>query len=142
VRVSSALPGGVGDYALNVEPVAPMPALLRRPARVERGQRLVFEGNLAAGAVENGRRYQDYELRMAPGESALIHVQGQQELDTLLQVYAAADRGNKPIAENDDGGGGVDPLLFFAPAAPGDYVVRVIGVDAQAQGPYRLRISR
>jgi hypothetical protein len=142
VRVSSALPGGVGDYALNVEPVAPMPALLRRPARVERSQRLVFEGNLAAGAFEDGRRYQDYELRLAAGESALIHVQGQQELDTLLQVFSAADRGNKPLVENDDGGGGVDPLLFFAPAAAGDYVVRVIGPDERAGAAYRLRISR
>jgi hypothetical protein len=142
VRVSSAAPGGVGDYALSVEPTAPMPALLRRPARVEQRQSQVFEGSLAAGSIENGRRYQDYELRLATGQSAMIHVQGQQELDTLLQVFTAAERGNNPLLENDDGGGGNDPFLFFAPTAPGDYVVRVIGFDAESTGPYRLRISR
>lgn len=142
VRVSSAGAGGAGDYALTVEPAAPMPALLRRPARVEQRQWQVFEGNLASGTLEDGRRYQDYELRLAPGQSALIHVQGQQELDTLLQVFTAAERGNKPLLENDDGGGGNDPFLFFTPTAPGDYVVRVIGFDAESQGPYRLRISR
>jgi hypothetical protein len=142
VRVSSAVPGGVGDYALSVQPTAPMPALLRRPARVEQRQWQVFEGNLAAGTIEDGRRYQDFELRLAPGQSALIHVQGQQELDTLLQVFTAADRGNKPLLENDDGGGGNDPFLFFAPTTPGDYVVRVIGFDAESTGTYRLRISR
>jgi hypothetical protein len=142
VRVSSAGAGGGGDYALSIQPLAPMPALLRRPTRVEQRQSQLFEGNLATGAMENGRHYQDYELRLARGESAMIHVQGQQELDTLLQIFPAAERGNKPLLENDDGGGGYDPFLFFAPAAPGDYVVRVIGVNAEARGPYRLRISR
>ena len=45
-------------------------------------------------------------------------------------------------AGTDDGGGGANPFVYFAPAEPGTYVVRVIGADAQAQGTYRLRISR
>jgi hypothetical protein len=142
VRVSSAMPGGAGDYALNVEPTAPLPPLLARPTRTERGQWQVFDGNLAGGTVENGRRYQDYELRLAAGQTAMIHVQGQQELDTLLQVFPLADRGNQPAVENDDGGGGNDPFVFFAPAQAGTYVVRVIGFDEKATGTYRLRISR
>jgi len=142
VRVSSAMPGGAGEYALNVEPTAPLPPLLVRPTRTERGQWQVFDGNLAGGTLENGRRYQDYELRLAAGQSAMIHVQGQQELDTLLQVFPLTERGNKPAVENDDGGGGNDPFVFFAPAQAGTYVVRVIGFDEQSTGTYRLRISR
>ena len=142
VRVSSAGAGGAGDYLLNVEPTAPLPPLLVRPARVQPSQWQVFEGNLAAGTLEGGRRYQDYELRLAAGQSAMIHVQGQQELDTLLQVFPLAERGNKPAVENDDGGGGNDPFVFFAPAQAGTYVVRVIGFDAESTGTYRLRIGR
>lgn len=142
VRVSSALPGGAGEYALDVQPAAPLPPLLVRPARVERGESQIFDGNLAIGSVENGRRYQDYELRLAAGQSAMIHVQGQPGLDTSLQIFPLADRGNRPLAEDDDGGGGANPFVYFAPAQAGTYVVRVIGGDPQAQGTYRLRISR
>lgn len=142
VRVSSAMPGGAGDYTLSVLPTAPLPPLLTRPTRVEGAQWQVFDGNLANGSLENGRRYQDYELRLAAGQSAMIHVQGQPELDTLLQVFPVGERGNKPAVENDDGGGGKDPFVFFAPAQAGTYVVRVIGFDEQSQGTYRLRIGR
>lgn len=142
VRVSSALPGGVGEYTLNVQPAAPLPPLLVRPVRTERGESQIYEGDLAGGSIENGRRYQDYELRLAAGQIAMIHVQGQSNLDTLLQVFPLADRGNRPLAEDDDGGGGANPFVYFAPAQPGIYVVRVVGADELAQGTYRLRISR
>jgi hypothetical protein len=142
VRISSALPGGTGQYALSVQPTAPLPPLLVRPARTEAGQWQVFDGNLAAGSIENGRRYQDYELRLAAGQAATIHVVGQSGLDTILQLFPVADRGNRPLAENDDGGGGTNPFIYFSPAQAGTYVVRVIGADEQAQGGYSLRISR
>jgi hypothetical protein len=141
VRISSAAPGGVGEYVLSVQPMAPMPAPVTRPARVERSRWQVFEGDLAAGSDEFGRRFQDYELRLAAGQSAMIHVQGQPELDTLLQIFPAAERGNKPVAENDDGGGGGDPFLYFTPQQPGTFVVRVIGFDEKSVGTYRLRIG-
>jgi hypothetical protein len=72
----------------------------------------------------------------------MIHVLGLSGLDTALQIFSLADRGNRPLAQDDDGGGGANPFVYFAPAQPGTYVVRVIGADAQAQGTYRLRISR
>jgi hypothetical protein len=142
LRVSSALPGGVGEYSLDVQPAAPLPPLVVRPARIERGESQIFDGNLAAGSFENGRRYQDYELRLTAGQAAMIHVLGLSGLDTALQIFSLADRGNRPLAQDDDGGGGANPFVYFAPAQPGTYVVRVIGADAQAQGTYRLRISR
>lgn len=142
VQVGSAGINGAGAYDLSVTPAGPLPALITRPSRMEPGQRQVFEGNLAAGGSENGRRFNDYQLRLAPGETAMLHVQSAGGPDTMLQVFRAAERGGRPIAEDDDGGGGTDPFLFFAPTAPGDYVVRVIGADEAAQGSYRLRIIR
>ncbi len=142
VRVSSALRAGAGDYALNVQPLPPLPALLARPTRVQAGQWQVFEGNLAAGALENARRYQDYELRLGAGETAMIHVQGQPELDTMLQIFPLMERGNKPLAENDDAGAGLDPVLVFTPPQAGIYVVRVSGPGDRPQSAYRLRIAR
>jgi hypothetical protein len=142
VRVSSASRGGAGQYALNVQPLAPLPPLLAQPTRVQAGQWQLFENNLAAGNVENGRRYQDYELRLAAGETAMIHARGQQELDTMLQIFPLSARGNKPVAENDDAGAGLDSALVFTATQAGTYVVRVSGPADQVQAAYRLRIGR
>jgi len=141
IRVNSALPGGAGEYALRVEPMPPLPALMVRPTRTEQAQWQVFEANLASGGSEFGRRYHDYAVSLAAGQSAMIHVQGRQGLDTMVQVFPLAERGNRPLAENDDGGGGADPFLVFAPAQAGTYVVRVIGLDESSVGTYRMRIS-
>lgn len=143
VRVSSFTPGGAGDYQLSVTPAAPLPALITRPTTTERGQWRVYEGELAASdAAEQGRRYDDYELRLAAGQTAMIHVQAGENMDTMLQVFSAADRGGRPVLENDDGGGGTNPFVFFAPEEAGTYVVRVVGFDEQTAGRYRLRISQ
>jgi hypothetical protein len=45
------------------------------------------------------------------------------------------------LREDDDGGGGLNPFVFFAPEEAGTYVVRVTGFDAGALGRYQLRIS-
>ncbi|HEY0114418.1 MAG TPA: PPC domain-containing protein, partial [Allosphingosinicella sp.] len=91
--------------------------------------------------AEMGRRYDDYELRLAAGETAMIHVQAD-NIDTVLQVFSQDGRGGQPLASDDDGGGGTNPFVFFAPEEAGTYVVRVVGFDEQTSGPYRLRISR
>lgn len=141
VQVSSFAPGGHGDYALSVQQQAPLPALVTRPTRTERGQWQIYQGELAAGdPTDRDRRFDDYELRLEAGQNAMIHVQA--DADTMLQVFTLADRGLAPVAEDDDGGGGTNPFVFFAPEEAGTYVVRVIGFDETASGAYRLRISR
>ncbi len=142
VRVSSFAPGGTGDYNLRVEPAAPLPALITRPTRTERGQWRIYQGSLAASdPADNERRYDDYELRLAAGETAMIHVTGEGDLDPMLMVYSADDRGGDALAADDDSGGGVNPFVFFAPGEAGTYVVRVTSFGANETGSYRLRIS-
>ena len=103
----------------------------------------MFQGDLSdRDATENGKRYDDYELRLAAGESAMIHVQAAEGMDTMLQVFRADQRGATALAENDDGGGGTNPFLFFAPEEAGTYVLRVIGYAEDTRGAYRLRIGR
>ena len=143
VRVSSFSPGGAGAYNLRVEPAAPLPALVTRPTRTERGQWRVFQGSLSANdPIDNERRYDDYELRLGAGETAMIHVTGEGDLDSQIMVYSADGRGGDPIATDDDGGGGVNPFVFFAPEGPGTSVVRVTSFGANETGNYRLRISQ
>lgn len=144
VRVSSFSPGGVGNYNLQVAPASPQPALLSRPTRTERGQWRVYQGELAASdAQEDARHYDDYELRLAAGQSAMIHLQATAEdLDPMLRVYSLNDRGGTALAENDDGGGGLNSFVFFAPEEAGTYVVRVTSFGEGGTGGYRLRISQ
>ena len=143
VQVSSYAPGGHGNVALNVAVQPPLPALITRPARTERGQWQIFEGRLNESTpTDLGRPFHDYELRLAAGETAMIHVVGDEDLDAMLQVFSLADRGNQPLAEDDDSGGGLNPFIMFAPEEPGTYVVRVIGFDPENRGAYRLRIFR
>lgn len=143
VRVSSFSPGGTGAYDLRVEPAAPLPALVTRPTRTERGQWRIYQGSLSANdPADNERRYDDYELRLAAGETAMIHVTGEGDLDSQVMVYAADGRGGDPIMTDDDGGGGVNPFVFFAPEQAGTYVVRVTSYGANETGNYRLRISQ
>ena len=143
VRVSSFSPGGTGAYNLRVEPAGPLPALITRPTRTERGQWRVYQGSLAAtDPIENERRYDDYELRLAAGQTAMIHVTGEGDLDSQLMVYSSDGRGGDALMTNDDGGGGVNPFIFFAPEEAGTYVVRVTSFGANETGNYRLRISQ
>lgn len=143
VRVSSFAPGGTGAYNLRVEPAAPLPALVTRPTRTERGQWRVYQGALSAtDPADNDRHYDDYELRLGAGETAMIHVTGEGDLDSQIMVYSADGRGGDPITADDDGGGGVNPFVFFAPGEAGTYVVRVTSFGANETGTYRLRISQ
>lgn len=141
-RVASFSPGGVGAYQLRVTPAGPLPALVSRPTSTERAQWRVYQGTLAASdAAEDNKHYDDYELRLAAGQTAMIHVDSG-EIDTVLRVYNANARGGTTLAENDDGGGGTNPFVFFAPEQAGTYVVRVTSFGENATGPYRLRISQ
>ena len=143
VQVSSFVPSGHGEYALSVTPQAPLPALVSRPTRTERGQWQVFQGDLGAGdPTDRERKFDDYELRLTADQTAMIHVQATGDMDTMLQIFTLDDRGLTPVREDDDGGGGLNPFLFFAPGEAGTYVVRVIGFDNTSSGAYRLRISR
>jgi hypothetical protein len=142
VQVSSFTPSGHGEYALSVTQQT-LPPLVTRPTRTERSEWQVYQGELAANdAADMNRKFDDYELRLNAGQTAMIHVVGTGELDTMLQVFTADGRGVSPLVENDDGGGGVNPFLLFAPDEAGTYIVRVIGYDNNASGAYRLRISR
>lgn len=143
VQIKSFAPGGSGDFALTVEPQAPLPALINSRGRTERGNWQVFAGNLGeGGSVDRGRKYHDYALSLDAGQLAMLHVQAPDDLDTMIQVFTASDRGLTPLMENDDGGGGVNPFLLFAPEEAGTYVVRVIGFDEASAGAYSLRVAK
>ena len=142
VQVKSFAPGGSGEFAVSVNAMGDLPPLITSGARNVRGNWRVYAGNLnASSAVDRGRKYADYELRMTAGQIAMLQVQGTGDIDTMLQIFTVSDRGLTPLMENDDGGGGLNPFLLFAPDEAGTYVVRVIGYDESATGAYSLRIG-
>ncbi len=142
IRVGSFSNESGGAYRLSVAPGSPLPPLITRAGRTERVERRVWQGELAASdPQEGGKHYEDYELRLAAGQSAMISLEAVGEWDPMLMVYSLAGRGGQAIAENDDAGNTLNSFLYFSPPEAGTYVVRVTSFGEGATGQYRLRIS-
>lgn len=139
--VSSFRGGAGGAYNVAVEPAAPLPPPVTRANRTEQGSWQVYEGTLAEGDQQDaGRRFDDYEIRLRAGERALVSLESS-DFDPVLEVYASERRGAEPIANNDDGGGGLNAFLVLAPEEAGSFILRAKGFSSAEAGAYRLRVS-
>lgn len=138
--VSSFRGGTGGAYNVAVEPAAPLPPPVTRPTRTEQGIWQVYEGALAQGDQQGGAWFDDYEIRLRPGERALISLESA-DFDPVLEVYEADRRGAQPLANDDDGGGGLNAFLVLAPEEAGTFIVRAKGFSSSETGAYRLRMS-
>src|SRR5687767_12762961 len=63
-------------------------------------------------------------LSMDIGQTIYVFVQAGGDMDPLIAVFNAQDF-NTPVAVDDNGGGGKNPLLQFAMPARGDYIVAI-----------------
>lgn len=141
VCVTSLSPTGSGDYRLQVAPAGPLPALISRASRTERVQARIYDGSLAADDPADGsRRFDDYELRLAAGQAAMISLDGMGQFDPLLKIYSLSRRGGQVLVENDDAGGTTNSFIAFTPDEAGTYVVRVTSYGENMTGNYRLRV--
>ena len=142
VCVSAYGSGGAGAYRIGIEAMPPLPPAATRPTRTARATWQIWEGALDEGDQdEGGNRFDDYAIALEPGERAYIALDSS-AFDPRLAVYAADARGGEPIAGDDDGGGGLNSFLVFAPEAGGTYVVRATSYSAGSGGAYRLSVVR
>jgi len=135
-----------GRYTASVELLPPLPApISARPETTATQSWGVWQGELAASDATNGegRYFDDYLVHFEAGQARMIAVDSE-TLDTMIQILRPADRDGDPLEgeDDDDGGAGFNPLLGFAPAEAGDYIVRVAAFEEGATGRYRLRISQ
>jgi hypothetical protein len=86
----------------------------------------------------NGRRYEDFRVPLPGGQRLRISVTSPL-IDPMVQVFAPG--GTEPLDQDDDSGQGVNARLIFTPPATAEYVIRVIGVFPQLNGPYLLSID-
>lgn len=146
IRVTS-FNDNLGNYALGVKALAPLPALLRPAASsTSRIEFRHFSGELTQNdAVVRNRRVDDYGFRFEAGKQVFIYMDRVGDtMDPHLSVFAGDDRsGNKVIASDDDGGDELNAFLSFVPEVSGEYIVRAssAGEDG-AQGKYELRVGQ
>jgi hypothetical protein len=143
LRVTAFAAEGRGAYTASAEQLPPLPPPVSQPTSTETvtGSWSVYEGELSENdADKDGRPYDDYLVRFAPGQTRTIslHAQG---FDPVVQVLPAADREGEPVDQDDDAGAGFNSLLGFMPETPGDYIVRVISFEGAGRGRYRLHVS-
>lgn len=147
LRVTSFSEEGRGAYSASLETLPPLPPPSTAPGTpvTVTGTWSLWQGELAASDPdEDGHHYDDYLIRVEPGQTRYISVEAQ-DFDTLVQVLSAAGRDSDPpeaVDGDDDAGAGLNALLAFAPEEAGDYVVRVTSYGQGDAGAYRLWISQ
>jgi hypothetical protein len=126
----------VGDYTLSVEEERLPPDEASADTRT-RGRLQV--GGTAQGSLNYAGDRDWYRVRLEGGQTyrfALTH-DGETPLsDPLLRIH---DSHGDELASDDDGGGELNALLEFTPAATGNYYVEAAGYTDQITGGYALR---
>lgn len=124
--VTSVANGDTGNYALSV-------------SRGEGAATVQFNGMLAntdpLDNVRQGCRQKVYVHKMSAGRTYTIDLEGQ--FDTYIRVENS--KGTN-LAEDDDGGDGLNSRLTFRPTQNDSYRVIVTSCGQGAVGPYKLRI--
>ncbi len=142
VRVVSFTPDGAGSYSLDVEALEALPAPITRASATETTTWQIFDGALETGdAAENEMKFDDYQIDLEAGQSALIRLESE-AFDPVVRIYSASQRGQNELVMDDDSGGGFNAFVMFAPEEAGGYIVRVTSFSTEGAGAYRLRVAR
>lgn len=83
------------------------------------------------------RRYDDYPVHLEGGQRYRISV-ASDAFDPLARLYREGR--DEPVAENDDGGGGLNSLIVYAPPESGEFRLRVTSFSAQGRGAYTANV--
>lgn len=130
LRVSAFGADGRGAYTAGIAALPPLPPSVPVPwatsGRIETGD--------SAEAGSEGRRYDEYSLRLEGGRRYRISVNAS-DFDPLARLYRAGS--DEVVAENDDSGGTLNSLISYRPTEAGDYVLRVSPLANDGRGAYR-----
>ncbi|MDY6786288.1 MAG: hypothetical protein SW833_27705, partial [Cyanobacteriota bacterium] len=95
----------------------------------------VLNSNDGNNPTRSGRYYDDYILTDLPARTSVqLNLNG--VFDTYLQLIDAET--GEAIANNDDGGPGLNSQLTFTPDSSIDYIVRATSFGSGATGTYNL----
>jgi hypothetical protein len=113
-----------------------------------------FVGPVQAGAAVQGTLgdgedegeeirvyYRDYAFRAAAGERLVIRVRSE-EVDSYVGIGHGRGDEFAALAEDDDGGDGLDSLLEWEAPEAGTYTIRVTTAIPGQSGPFRLQVER
>jgi serine protease Do len=133
----------VAFAAVSILPAFPDEAGLRtgkKPAPSKKPQGLNVKGKLTAAddldRVRRGSHCKVYPFKMAPDHAYVIDLKSK-EFDAYLRIEDAA---GKTVAEDDDGGGGLNARLQFTPPGADTYRIIVTTFGNNETGAYTLSV--
>ena len=101
---------------------------------------LSVEGALTPEDTQDAdqRRYDEHRVQLEGGRRYRVSAEAG-DFDVVIQLYQAgiAD----PVAQDDDGGEGLNSRLTFIPEASGEYTLRVLGFSSESAGAYGARVE-
>ena len=129
MRVLAFSAEGRGAYTAGLATLPPVPPGVAVPWSTN-GR--IDNDDASAGA--DSPHYDEYTLRLEGGRRYVLKVESS-AFDPVARLYRAGEE--NVLAENDDGGDGLNSRISFVPEASGDYTLRVIPLANDGHGAYR-----
>ncbi|HTU12416.1 MAG TPA: PPC domain-containing protein [Allosphingosinicella sp.] len=130
LRVVAFSAEGRGAYTAGVAALPPLPPAQAVPWST-RGR---IDSSDPQTAGETVYHYDEYNLRLEAGRRYILKVESS-AFDPIARLYAAGE--DAVLAENDDGGDGLNSRISFVPETSGDYILRVAPLASDGTGAYR-----
>jgi hypothetical protein len=121
------------------EPPRPLPT----PRPVEFGvsvQSTITEDSASIRNRGSEYYYEPWGFSGTAGDRVRIYMDA--EYDAFLSLGRVEGGGFVEVATNDDGGEGLDSLIFYRLEQDGDYVIRARSLGGYAGGPYTLTVDQ
>jgi hypothetical protein len=120
-------PGESGFFKLTITPAAPQKVVLQKVDKLT--------ANDPLDRVRAGCRHKVYSVKLEAGKEYTIDMTSQ--FDTYLRLE---DAQQKQLAQDDDGGGGLNSRIVFQPQKTGTYRIIATTFAADQTGDFQLRI--
>lgn len=162
ITATSAQRGETGAYRLSVErasnaarpqrvpPAAPLTVVEAKPADVAKpaaaGPRVLVGGGRVAGTLGSAPRGRvgaaegDWRYVGRAGETITLDMRSS-EFDPFLTLYSVGSQTTTRVAQDDNGGGGLNSRIVYRIPADGEYVVRAERRQPGRSGSYTLSLS-
>jgi hypothetical protein len=129
LRVLAFSGDGRGAYTAGVTTLPPLPPAQPVPWS-KRGR--IENSDPTTGA--DSPHYDEYTLRLEAGRRYILKVESS-AFDPVARLYASGE--DNVLAENDDGGDGLNSRISFVPETTGNYTLRVVPLANDGTGAYR-----
>lgn len=113
-------------------------AMLASPAAAQAPWSASGELTDSDSVGDEQRRHDDHPIRLEAGQRYSLTVNSE-AFDPLARLYRTGE--DQPVAENDDSDGSLNSRIVYAPAAGGDYVLRVTAFSEAGRGAYTARVE-